>query len=241
MNTYSGEGVNALVCALTDMQNTNIIYADGKLGKVLQCLAYYGEFKSALAFCNQGFDYNAEKKKALTTSGNRAVLRLPKHPKTLVAFVVQLLLEFDAGTLDLMKFVIDYFPDNSKQGSYLTFFERVMTPFKHAIVDFAVNGVGDEPIAIEREVDFAPDGLSQQTEYLIVNMYNTVRECGLDSEERENFCVMIEGFAAALDARDSLMIRAIWLGLRGALRREKLCAKEIAEIDQLLRLYLVSR
>ena len=52
MNTYSGEGVNALVCALTDMQNTNIIYAEGKLTKVLQCLAFYGEFKSALAFCS---------------------------------------------------------------------------------------------------------------------------------------------------------------------------------------------
>ena len=241
MNTYSGEGVNALVCALTDMQNTNIIYADGKIGKVLQCLAYYSEFRNALAFCNQGFDYKAEKQKVLTLSGERPVLRLPKHPKTLVAFVAQLLLEFDSGTLDLMKFVIDYFPDSSKQGSYLTFIERVITPFKHAIVDFAVNGTGDEPIAIEREVDFAPDGLSQQTEYLIVNMYNTVRECGLSNEERENFCVMIEGFAAALDARDSLMIRAIWLGLRGALHSERLCAKEIAEIDQQLRLYLVSK
>ena len=241
MNTYSGEGVNALVCALTDMQNTNIFYAEGKLKKVLQCLAYYGEFKSTLAFCNQGFDYNAEKKKALTVSGDRAVLRLPKHPKTLVALVAHLLLEFDAGTMDMIKFVIDYFPDNSQQGSYLTFIDRVITPFKHAIVDFAVNGTGDEPVAIEREVDFAPDGLSQQTEYLIVNMYNTVRECGLSNEERENFLVMIEGFAAALDARDSLMIRAIWLGLRGALLREMLCSKEVAEIDQQLRLYLVSK
>ena len=241
MNTYSGEGVNALICALTDLQNTNIIYADGKIGKVLQCLAYYNEFRSTLAFCNQGFDYNAEKQKALTASGDRHVLRLPKHPKTLVAFVAQLLLEFDSKTLDLMRFVIDYFPDSSKQGSYLTFIDRVITPFKHAIVDFAVNGTGEEPIAIEREVDFAPDGLSQQTEYLIVNMYNNVRECGLSNEDRENLCVMIEGFAAALDARDSLMIRAIWLGLRGALHRERLCSKEIAEIDQQLRLYLVAK
>lgn len=240
MNTYSGEGVNALVCALTELQNTNIIYAEKKLGKVLQCLAYYNEFKNALAFCNKGFDYNAEKQKALTVSGNRAVFRLPGSPKTLVAFVVRLLLEFDSGSLDLVRFVLDYFPDTSNQGSYLTFIERVITPFKHAIVDFAVNGVGDEPVAIEREVDFAPDGLSQQTEYLIVGMYNTVRECGLGAEERESFCVMIEGFAAALDARDSLMIRAIWLGLRGALQRENLCAREISEIDRQLRLYLVS-
>lgn len=240
MNTYSGEGVNALVCALNEMQNTNIIYAESKLTKVLQCLAYYGEFKSTLAFCNQSFDYAAEKSKAFSSAGDRLIVRLPKHPKTLVAFVARLLLEFDGGSMDLMKFVIDYFPDTSKQGSYLTFFERIMTPFKHAIVDFAVNGVGDEPVAIEREVDFAPDGLSQQTEYLIVNMYNTVREGGLSNEESENFCIMIEGFAAALDARDSLMIRAIWFGLRGALQRAKLCAKEIDEIDQVLRLYLLS-
>jgi len=241
MSNYSGEGVNALVWALTDMQNTNIIYAEGKLIKVLQCLAYYNEFKNVLAFCNKGFDYDAEKRKALTVSGDRYVLRLPQHPQKLVAFVAKLLLEFDQGTMNMMKFVIDYFPDNSKQGSYLTFFERVITPFKHAIVDFVINGVADEPAPIEREVDFAPNGLSQQTEYLIVNMYNTVRECGLDNNAREDFCVMIEGFAAALDSRDLLMIKAIWLGLRGALERAKLCSKEVAEIDEVLRLYLVSK
>lgn len=232
--------MNALVCALTDMENTNIIYADGKLEKVLQCLAFYPEFKKTLSFCNRGFDYASEKAKAITVSGDRPVVRLPKHPKTLVAFVANLLLEFDRGTLDLMKFVIDYFPDTSKQGSYLTFFERVMTPFKHAVVDFAVNGVADEPVAVEREVDFAHEGLSQQTEYLIVNMYNTVRECGLDVTESEKFCVMIEGFAAALDARDSLMIRAIWLGLKSALDSAKLCKKECEQMDEAIRLYLVS-
>ena len=238
---YSGEGVNALVWALTDMQNTNIIYAEGKLVKVLQCLAYYPEFKTVLAYCNKGFDYEAEKSKALVFTGERNIFRLPQRPEKIVALVARLLLDFDSKSIDFMKFVIDYFPDNSKQGSYLTFFERVVTPFKHALVDFVVSGTGNEPTPVEREVDFAPDGLSQQTEYLIVNMYNAARESGLASDESENFCVMIEGFAAALDSRDMLMIKAIWIGLRGALNRAKLCAKEVAAVDELLRLYLVSR
>lgn len=238
---YTGEGVNALVWALTDMQNTNIIYAVDKLETVLKCLAYYSEFKTVLTFCNKGFDFEAEKSKAMTFTGERHVFRLPKNPQKLVAFVAALLLEFDENKMDMMKFVIDYFPDSSKQGSYLTFFERVMTPFKHAIVDFVINGIANDPAPVDREVDFAPDGLSQQTEYLIVNMYNTVRECGLSNAESENFCVMIEGFAAALDARDRLMIKAIWIGLKGALNRAKLCAKEVSEMDEQLRLYLVSR
>ena len=52
---------------------------------------------------------------------------------------------------------------------------------------------------------------------------------------------MLEGFSAALDARDTLMIKALWLGVRKALSALGLCEKEIASMDELLRLYLVSK
>ena len=60
-------------------------------------------------------------------------------------------------------------------------------------------------------------------------------------DERKEFAVMLEGFSVALDSRDSLMIRAIWLGLRRALADEKLCLKDIEKVDESLRLYLVSK
>ena len=53
--------------------------------------------------------------------------------------------------------------------------------------------------------------------------------------------VMLEGFAAALDARDSLMIKAIWLGLRKALTAQRLCKKEVEKVDEVLRMYLVTK
>ena len=239
--SYNGEGVRAFVCALDDMQNTNIIYADIKLSRVLKCLAFYKEFRGVLAYCNQAFDYEAEKTRSLTKVGDTQVLRLPKVPKALVAFVANLLLEFDKGSMDVVKFSCTYFPDISKQESYRTFFERVIVPFKLSLVEFVVNGIAEEPAVVERTVDFAPSGLAQQTEYLIVNMYETVRSANMEEEKRADFLVMIEGFAAALDSRDALMIKAVWIGLKGALDSSRLCKKEISEIDETLRLYLVTK
>ena len=90
-------------------------------------------------------------------------------------------------------------------------------------------------------MEFASSGLHQQTEYLLVAIYNAVQEAQIDEGERQDFMVMLEGFAAALDTRDSLMIKAIWLGLKKSLYSQKLCAKEIEKINDTLRLYLVTK
>ena len=58
---YNGEGVHALVCAVEDLSNSNLIFVDRKLKPVLKCLAFYPEFRSVLSKCSQGFDYEAEK------------------------------------------------------------------------------------------------------------------------------------------------------------------------------------
>lgn len=238
---YSGEGVQALVCALDDMKSANVIYVESSLQRVLKCLAYYNEFRDALAYCNKGFDYQAEKEKAYTRINDDNVLLLPKSKKNLVALVANLLLEFDRNTSDLVTFVNTFFPSENKQTSFNFFFDGVMVPFKLALVDIVVNGVDEEPKIVERSVDFAPSGLQQQTEYWLLSIFDTVRSGSLDEELRSQFTVMLEGLAAALDARDSLMIRAIWLGLKGALENAKLCKKEIAKIDDALRLYIVSK
>ena len=62
----------------------------------------------------------------------------------------------------------------------------------------------------------------------------------LEDDTRADLLVMIEGFAAALDARDALMIKAIWIGLKNILSEVGLCRKEISELDDTLRMFLVS-
>ena len=237
---YSGEGVQALVGAFEDLKSAKLIYAVDNLRRILKCLAYYDELRTALEFCSRGFDYRAEKSRAFSTVNGESALRLPKVGKTLVAFVANLLVEFDNRTMDMITFCGTYFPAENKQTSFDFFFEEVLAPFKFALVNVVVGGGVDVPDAVERVVEFAPSGLTQRAEYLVVGIYEAVASENFDEEAREELKVMTEGFAAALDSRDSLMIRAIWLGLRRALDSVGICKKETSQIDEVLRLYLMS-
>lgn len=238
---YNGEGVQALVCAVEDLQSSNLIFVDRKLKPLLKCLAYYPEFRSVLSICNQGFDYAAEKKKACSKLGDSDVLRLPKNPKALVALVSNMLVEFDSDGMDLVTFAATYFPEETKQASFVQLCARVLEPFKLALVSLVVEGIEEEPKSIERTVEFASDALHQQTEYLMVAMYNVIQEAALSDEERAEYMLMLEGFAAALDSRDSLMIKAVWTGLKRSLITRGLCAREVQKVGEVLRLYLVTK
>ncbi len=236
---YNGEGVHALVCALEDLQNSNLIYVDKKLSQVLKCLAYYEEFRTVLSFCSQNFDYQLEKRKALTKIGESNFLKLPKNPKTLVALVANLLVEFDAGQMDMVAFSSAYFPALNQQDSYDECFLKLIEPFKLALVSFVVDGISEEKPVVERSIEFVSSGLQQQTEYLLVGIIKTVQEAHVTDEERAQLSLMLEGFAAALDSRDSLMLKCVWIGLKNLLATHKLCQKEIEKVDEAMKLYLI--
>lgn len=236
---YKGEGIEALVAVLDDMQGSNLILVDKKVKSLLKCLAYYEEFRTVLAYCNNGFDYQAEKRKALVKIGERSFLRLPKNPVTLVALVANMLVDFDDGTMDFVSFAGDYFPADTKQDSFDKCFASFMESFKVALVSLVVDGAPVDEKPVEREVEFAANGLQQQTEYLLVAMVNAVQESKMNEAERADYMLMLEGFAAALDSRDSLMIKSIWFGLKKALGAVKLCQKEIQRVDDMLKLYMV--
>ncbi len=236
---YNGEGVHAFVCALEDMQNSNLIYVDKKLSQVLRCLSYYDEFRTVLSYCNQNFDYQVEKRKALTKIGENNFLKLPKNPKTLVALVVNMLVEFDDGRMDIVAFSNAYFPQSTQQESYNECFLKLLDPFKIALVSLVVDGISEETPIVERTIEFVSSGLQQQTEYLLVNMVKVVQEAHVQDDERAELSLLLEGFAAALDTRDALMIKCVWLGLKRTLATFKLCQKEIEKVDEAMKLYLI--
>ncbi len=236
---YSGEGVNALVCAVDDLEKSTLIYVDLRLRALLKCLAYYEEFKNVLAICYRGFDYEAEKARALGKIGDSFVFRLPKEQKTLVALVSRMLVEFDSGDSDILSFAVAYFPGESKQESFSAFCDKVVEPFKRALVDFVWEGIDDGTQHIGRVAELAPNGLRPQTEHLLISMMNAVKDIAPDN--RGDLPMMIEGLAAALDARDTLMIKCVWQGLRLMLSDRKLCEKDVREMDEVMRLYLIAK
>lgn len=235
---YTGEGIEAFVAVLEDMRTANLIFADKKAKEVLKCLAYYDEFRTVLSYCAEGFDYASEKKKVFSTGGGRDVLRLSRNPLVLVPTVVNMLVEFDSGGMDIVAFASKFFPADSKQESYDKFFNSVMEPFKTALVSLVVEGAPDNEKE-ERQVEFAPEGLQPQTEYLLVSMVNSVRALGVSEEERADLLVMLEGLGAALDLRDTLLIKAVWLGVKKVLLHYGICKNETEKMAELLKLYLV--
>lgn len=236
---YNGEGIEALVSVLEDMKNTNLILVDKKVKSLLKCLAYYDEFRTVLAYCNKNLDYQAEKKKCLIKIGERDVVRMPKNEVNIVAFVSNLLIDFDEGKIDLVSFSSDYFPSFSNKESFDAFFNAIIIPFKLALVGLVVEGIPEDAPLIEKSVEFASNGLQQQTEYLLVAIIKKIQEAQIEQELRDDFTLMIEGFASALDTRDLLMIKAIWTGIKRLLKINKLCGKEIQKVDDILRLYMV--
>lgn len=236
---YRGEGIEALVAVLEDMQGASLIMTDKKIKSLLKCLAYYEEFRVVLEYCSNGFDYAQEKRKAMQHVGEYNILRLPKTPKNLVALVVNMLVEFDEGKMDFLSFCGEFFPADTKQASFEHCFQNFFEPFKLALVGLVVEGVQEEVPMVERTVEFAANGLQEQTEYLLVAFVRAVNESRLPESERKDLLLMLEGFSAALDSRDTLMIKAVWLGVKKTLASAKMCANEIAKTDELLRLYLV--
>ena len=136
---YNGEGIHALVCAVEDLQSSNLIFIDRKLKPLLKCLAYYPEFRTVLSYCNQGFDYDAEKRKAFAKLGDSDVFRMPKNPKTIVALVSNMLVEFDAGSMDIVTFSSRFFPTETKQASFEQCCAKVVEPFKLALVSLVID------------------------------------------------------------------------------------------------------
>ena len=150
-------------------------------------------------------------------------------------------MEFDDGTEDFISFCATYYPAADRQGSMTACCADMLERFKLDIVSLVVEGVKEDAPLAPRTVEFAQDGLQKQTEYLLVAMVRAVDDGSLSEEDRKDLLTMLEGYSAALDTRDTLMIKAVWLGVKRALASLKMCAKEIAAMDELLRLYLVSK
>ena len=238
---YNGEGVAALVSITDELQTVNLILADKKVKELLKCLAFYPEFRRVLGIVNQNFDYQAEKRKALQRVGEFNVLRLPKGEKQLVALVSNMLVEMDAGTMDLLSFSRNYYPATTGAESLEQFVTAVIEPFKFALVNMVVNGIKEEQVLVERTIDFAPSGMGEEVKNILVAIVKAVNETQASPIVRNELLLMLEGFAASLDNRDVLMIKAIWTGLKKYLATAKICAREIEKTDELLALYLATK
>ncbi len=232
------ESLDNLQSVFAEMQKSSIIFADKKIKNILKCLAFYDEFKEVLAYANMGFNFDQEKQKAKDGFQDTGKLRIPKGDKNIVAFVSNLLLDFDNGEEDFIAFSAKYFSGADRQECCNLCFDSLFKPFLSSFKTLVKDGVVDVTHNA-KSIEFAPDGLKNQTEYIFVEFVKAVQNSPYSADERNELLFILEGFAGAFDSRDTLIIRAMWLAVRRILKDKKLCKKEIALMDETLKLYLL--
>lgn len=234
------EAQSSLNAVLDEFEQSKLMSAGKCVSTLLKCLAYYPELRKAVEGCTKNFDYEKAFSHAAVNFGTHASFNLPENPRRQVGLCVCLFSEFDLAKRDLMKFVFDFFPAETRQDSYAAFLEGVVKPFKAAI-NAVLEGkaVSDGARRGEEELSAVNEGVTEQANFVVLNMVDVIRGASLEDAERAECMTVLEGFALAVDMRDSVLLKTVWIGLKNTLARYRLCAKQLKELEKILKDFAV--
>ena len=130
------------------------ILADVKIINLLKAIASSDTLLAIFKNCLDGFDFEEAKKRYLIDSKlqseNRGEFILPTNTRELLALIFNLLVKFDSKAIDLADFLSRYFfEDGSYSGSYESFVNAVIKPFRNAvyrIMQNVIEGTLQDPI-----------------------------------------------------------------------------------------------
>lgn len=190
--------------------------AAGLIRKALIQLSESKDLKEAMKAVTRDFDYPSARGRYLKYPAARGArygaAYLPAERKDVVAFVFCLLMDLDAGRIDMDDFLLRYFyVDGSYTASYQKFAERMIKPFREILSDaFPCRGETARENEDEERFGRLFEQLSAERERL--------KGFSLREEERAAADVLFEGFNGAAGRRDSAALRAIAEGYRYFLR-----------------------
>ena len=243
-NVYDLEAVQAFLAQCDELENSSFIMSYNKIRMLLKCLAYYPELRNLVDECKYNFDFDREYSRSIVSLGTTNAFRLPLSNRKKVALVVSLLLDFDVPRRDFVRFVMEFWPSSDRAKSYQGFVNAVRVPFKKAVVDMLMAKDELTPVAEIREKDAQKlevnIALAERTSYLIDSAVAAVKEAQPEETVSYELQFMLDTFATVLEQRDAVVIKAYWMGLKHYLENQKIAAKEVKEIDALMKDYLLS-
>lgn len=111
---YNNEAVAAFSAQCDEFIGSKLIMSNQKIRMLLRCMAYYDELKKLAYDCRFNFDYDDEYNRAIVNLGTATIFRLPASLRKRVALILCLLLDFDEGRRDFVKFVQDFYRADDK-------------------------------------------------------------------------------------------------------------------------------
>lgn len=148
------EELDAFIERADEFIDSKYILADIKIVNLLKTIAQSDILVALFKNCLTDFDYQSAQKKYLVKSQYLSVDKgefvMPPNSRELLAFVFNLLMDFDAKRLDLSEFISKYFfVDGSFSSSYDAFINSMIKPFRNSVkmlIESVIDGRLQSPI-----------------------------------------------------------------------------------------------
>ncbi|MBO4251072.1 MAG: hypothetical protein J5911_00230 [Clostridia bacterium] len=251
-----------------ELIDSKYIIADIKIVGVLKAIAASDTLVAIFKNCLTGFDYQAATAKYLVKSKylaeGKGEFVLPSSSRELLAFIFSVLVDIDAKRIDFSQFINKYFyEDGSCSAGYAAFINSMIKPFRNSVkmlMESVIEGKLQDPVEAfleqeerqkaqeqaaaeekrrEKELSEKSYGESVKAMRDILLADKTkIHGSRLKEETKEEYILVIDMLANALDAGDKDGIRYAFIAYKFAVKsrpftffgRAKKVAKYLKEI-----------
>ena len=215
-----------------ELIDSKYIIADIKIVGLLKAIAASDTLIAIFKNCMTGFDYaNAQKKylvKSKYLAEGKGEFVLPSSSRELLAFIFSVLVDIDAKRIDFAQFINKYFyEDGSCSAGYTAFLNSMIKPFKNSVkmlMESVIDGKLQDPVEAfteeeerreqlektaaeekrkEKELSEKAYGESVKAiRKILLEDKTKVKNSRFKDETKEEFLLIIDTFANAVDAAD---------------------------------------
>ncbi len=225
--------------------SSKLILSTQPLQDLLKLLAGERELFTIIEASAKDFDWNEEFASAQIETGTESLLRLPRTPKALIAFVTTLLYSFDNGSISVLDFLEKFYPtEEGVKGSFPVMCKAIVIPFREAMIS-ALRGEAQEEEEQEEEVIVekaspVPDGAVAQGGRALRALAKTILEDGsLTSQEKNDLLTVTDGALHALEIRDVKLVKSFFVALTLLLKNVRGASQRLRDFESALKLYLI--
>lgn len=226
--------------AINSFYTARLIIVERNIGRLLELIASTPELYGVIAECAKSANYQAEYKKAVSRDGVGGYFNLPANRRQLISLITGLLYEFDNKTLSIVDFVTGYFPGETSHESYLTFCEKVITPYAEAFRYMLEGEPGEISGVLSEELSIIPfpDKAKEDADFWLRSLLDIiVGDNSISESERREIVTMIKGLLYVLDTRNPMLIKIVWIGLKNTVGGRKVGFREMKETEMVLMSY----
>ena len=214
------------------MLKSKFIMSNNCISSILKVIASVPCLTNYLIKCSQDFSFD----KTFEVAAKTSKFKLPESPKTVVAFVTELLFKFDRKEIDLTKFIKVYYPEQNFEGSYKAFCQDIITAYLLAFSTI-MHEENVEDAKQDSHMPVLDAARTQVTQYILALTDMITGDDSLKDEKKQDMLLMLNGLYYAFEKENAKMIKVVWVGLKSVVGNYKQGASYMLSIAKLLESY----